>query len=127
MAIMPRRVVCLDTSVWIKYLTPEEGTDKANTLVETLLSEGAHIIAPSWMWAEVGSVLLKKVRRGILDADEADEIWKAFQQMNIEYVDTQDIRQHTWELARTLSLPTLYDAAFLACVEFVKTWFGLQT
>jgi predicted nucleic acid-binding protein len=111
------RILCLDTSVWIAYLTPDEQQDGATALVVDALLEDAILIAPAFGWAEVGSVLLKKVRAGLLDHRQAGSLWGSFLDLPVQTVDTADVRTRAWELAIRFSLPTLYDAAFLACTE----------
>jgi predicted nucleic acid-binding protein len=50
---MPR-VLCLDSSVLIPYLTPEDYSDKAEVLVLDAISASLRIVAPCFAWAEVG-------------------------------------------------------------------------
>ena len=114
---MTDRILCLDTSVLIKYLTPEEQGEGATSLVLSALENGPRLIAPAWTWAEVGSVLRKKVRARLLRLDEAQGLWSAFLNLPIEFVEAPELRSRSWQLAEYYSLPTLYDAAFLACTE----------
>ena len=51
---------CLDTSIFIKYLCPDEQEEKATELVINALSE--RLVLPGFAWAEIASVLRKKVR-----------------------------------------------------------------
>jgi predicted nucleic acid-binding protein len=113
------QVYCIDTSVWVSYLTVEESvamTDAAKRLVTRAVRDG-RLVAPSWAWAEVGSVLRKKVRQGFLLQQEAEALWEEFSRLPIEYLDDRILRARTWELAEQYGLLTLYDAAFLACAE----------
>ncbi len=88
-------------------------------LVAAALS--AHsLIAPSFAWAEIGSVLKKKVRQRLLTKRQADELWMSFCTIPIEYIDTVAVRAVAWEIAERYTLPTLYDAAFLACLEVLR-------
>jgi predicted nucleic acid-binding protein len=57
---MPR-VLCLDSSVLIPYLTPEDNSDKAEMLILDAISTSLRLVAPCFAWAEVGSVLRKKL------------------------------------------------------------------
>lgn len=116
---MIERFVCLDTSVLIKALTDEEPASDsaiARHLLSTFVRE-YQVIAPALAWAEVGSVLRKKIRRGELDWAMAATAWDDFAHLPIEYLDEPKLRQRAWAIAHELQLSTLYDAAFLACAE----------
>ena len=104
---------CLDSSVLIKVLTPEPGSAAAAALA----ADAADIFAPAFAWAEVGSALRKKLRTRTLDAGQADRAWAAFLDLGVTFVDMEDVRTRAWQLAVEFTLPTLYDAAFLAVAE----------
>jgi predicted nucleic acid-binding protein len=110
-------LVCLDTSVLIRCLATDEQTPAAVRLLETAVRDGADLVAPAFAWAEVASVLRKKLRAGLLQPDEAHALWTAFLDLPIAYLDTRPLRERAWVLAEQYALPTLYDAAFLACTE----------
>ncbi len=80
-------------------------------------TQEASLIAPSFTWAEVGSVLRKKQRRNLLTSEEASDCYSEFCNLAIQYIDSPAIHRHAWELANEYQLPTMYDAAFLACAE----------
>ncbi|NJM77200.1 MAG: type II toxin-antitoxin system VapC family toxin [Acaryochloridaceae cyanobacterium RU_4_10] len=112
------RVLCLDSSVLIPYLAPEENSDEAEVLILDAISSSIRMVAPCFAWAEVGSVLRKKVRRGLLTFEESQACFEDFQQLSLEFIDLPDLRAKAWAIATQHDLPTLYDAAFLACSEF---------
>lgn len=114
---MSERIVCFDTSILVKFLTPDEQEDAVTSLVDQALREEARLVAPAWAWAELGSVLLKKVRMGLLDFREASQLWRAYQDLPIEFVESPSLRRRAWEIAQRWRFPTLYDAGFLACTE----------
>jgi predicted nucleic acid-binding protein len=118
-SFVPDRVVCLDSGVWIKFLVKEEPVEMSQAAVEVVRSSiaDAHIVAPAFAWAEIGSVLRKKVRQSIHLPLEVAEAWRQFGRMPIEYVDLPAIRMRAWHMAESYQLQTLYDAAFLACTE----------
>ncbi|HBB32247.1 MAG TPA: PIN domain nuclease, partial [Cyanobacteria bacterium UBA9273] len=62
---------CIDTSVWIPYLLPEALQPQARNLIVPLLTSNVRLIAPAFVWTEVGSVLRKKVRLGAITASQA--------------------------------------------------------
>lgn len=110
--------LCLDTGVWIKLLVIEELALylAARRLLARALATG-RLILPAFAWAEVGSVLRKKIRQGAVTPDEAAAQWSRFGDLPIEFTDSAALRSRAWEIARQYALPTLYDAAFLACAE----------
>jgi predicted nucleic acid-binding protein len=109
--------MCIDTSVFIKYLCPDEQQQSATNLITDALSRTAKLVAPSFAWAEIASVLRKKVRSNLLAAAEAEQIYAAYCNLPIDYIDKEDIRIRAWQIAERYGLLTLYDAAFLAVAE----------
>ncbi|NMF64220.1 PIN domain nuclease [Brasilonema octagenarum UFV-E1] len=117
------RVLCLDTSVWIPYLVPETYQLQARTLVTEALSLNLRLVAPAFTWAEVGSVLRKKTRMKVITTEEAQGFFQDFCELPIDYIEEEVIRVKAWEIAERYVLPTLYDAAFIACAESVSAEF----
>lgn len=113
------KALCLDTSVLIQYLVPEELQAQAEKLVLEVVENAVRMVAPAFAWAEIGSVLRKKIRTGLLSTEEAKGCFEDFCQLPIEYIETEQIRARAWEIAEQYQMPTLYDAAFLACAESV--------
>src|SRR5215472_7301393 len=112
-------VVCLDAGVWIKALAAEELSSRAADVLADSIGHGT-LVAPAFCWAEVGSVLRKKVRGRDLTAREAADAWADFQAMPIAFIDTPQLRSRAWDLAERYGQPTLYDAAYLACTEVAE-------
>jgi predicted nucleic acid-binding protein len=117
------RVLCLDTSVWIPYLVPEVYQSQAVTLVAEALSLNIRLVAPAFAWAEVGSVLRKKTRLGVITTEEALGFFEDFCELPIDYIEEEAMRSKSWEIAEKYGLSTLYDAAFLACAEMTSAEF----
>ncbi|WP_413171277.1 type II toxin-antitoxin system VapC family toxin [Anabaena azotica] len=117
------RVLCIDTSVWIPYLIPEIYQPQARNLLTEALSLDIRLIAPAFAWAEVGSVLHKKMRIGVITKEEAQGFFEDFCELPIDYIEEETIRVKSWEIAAKYSLSTLYDAAFLACSEMTSAEF----
>ena len=123
---MSEDALCLDTTVLVKYLVIEESreeTEAAAQLVGRGMA-GGRLVAPAWAWAEVGSVLRKKVRQRLVSTEEADALWSQFARLPIQYLDLPLIRARAWEIAARYGLPTLYDAAFLATTELAPAPLG---
>jgi predicted nucleic acid-binding protein len=112
-----KEVYCLDTSVLVKLLVPEEGSSEATQLLRRITGRGCRVVAPAFSWTEVGTVLRKKLRAGLLSQLEAEEAWTHFMALSIDYVDDERVRQATWKICTRLALPTMYDAAFLAVCQ----------
>lgn len=72
---------CIDTSVWIPYLVPETLQPQARNLIVPLLTSNERLVASAFAWAEVGSVLLSKVRLGAI----MDNIDIGFHEVNSTY------------------------------------------
>jgi len=117
------RVLCIDTSVWIPYLVPEVYQFQARTLVAEALSLNIRLVVPAFAWAEVGSVLRKKTRIGVITKEEAQGFFEDFCELPIDYIEEETIRVRSWEITEQYELSTLYDAAFLACSEMTSAEF----
>ncbi|MBE9037234.1 type II toxin-antitoxin system VapC family toxin [aff. Roholtiella sp. LEGE 12411] len=117
------RVLCLDTSVWIPYLVPEVYQPQARNLVAEALSLSISLVVPAFAWTEVGSVLRKKTRMGVITTEEALGFFEDFCELPINYIEEEAIRTRSWEIAEQYGLATLYDAAFLACAESASAEF----
>ena len=112
-------VVCLDAGVWVKALVAEELSAEAAHVVADSIGNGS-LVEPAFCWAEVGSVLRKRVRARDLSAVEAADAWTDFGAMPITFIDVPELRSRAWDLAERYGQPTLYDAAYLACTEVVE-------
>ncbi|TBR57512.1 twitching motility protein PilT [Westiellopsis prolifica IICB1] len=109
--------LCIDTSVMMKYLCPDEQTSEAIALITNALTQQTRLVAPYFAWAEVGSVLRKKVRLKLLTSTEAQQLYTAYISLPIDYIDSEILRLEAWQLAEQYGMPTLYDAVFLACAK----------
>jgi predicted nucleic acid-binding protein len=117
------RILCIDTSIWIPYLVPEVYQPQARTLLTEALSLNIRLVAPAFAWAEIGSVLRKKTRMGVITKEEAQDFFEDFCELPIDYIEDEVIRVKSWEIAEKYGLSTLYDAAFLACSEMTSAEF----
>ncbi|HHW42500.1 MAG TPA: type II toxin-antitoxin system VapC family toxin [Desulfotomaculum sp.] len=110
--------VCLDSSILVKLLTWEDGSEAAAELMDRVVESGQTVILPAFAWAEVGSVLRKKVRKKEITPEEAGEAWRMFRRLRIiSYQDNEKVSGAAWEIAAKENLSTLYDAAYLAVAE----------
>lgn len=116
---MADHAVCLDTSVLVKLVYAEAGSDAAKKLVRDAIGRESSIVAPAFAWAEVGSVLRKHVRARRLSSAEANGLWTHFLEIPIDFIDGDDLRMRAWRIAVDHDLATVYDAAFVACAELL--------
>lgn len=113
--------ICLDSSVLIKLLVLEEESDKAAALMERVVSNRQTVILPGFAWAEVGSVLRKKVNKKLITPEQAEIAWEAFNNLGIlNFVNDSIVMRAAWHIAVKEKLPTLYDAAYLAVAEIIS-------
>ncbi|SHF04968.1 type II toxin-antitoxin system VapC family toxin [Desulforamulus putei] len=113
--------ICLDSSVLIKLLVLEEDSDKADALMEKILEKRQSVVLPGFAWAEVGSVLRKKVNKKMITPDQAEIAWEAFNNLGIlNYLNDSVVIRAAWHIAVKEKLPTLYDATYLAVAEIIS-------
>jgi predicted nucleic acid-binding protein len=115
------KYICVDTSVFIKLFFEEEDSLKAKELMQTIAELNQIIVLPSFAWAELGSILRKKMRTKQITPDAAGEMWLSFINFpGIEYMKSDLLLERSWRISSDFNLPTLYDAAFLATAEIIK-------
>lgn len=92
--------ICLDSSVLIKLLAKEEGTDKAASLMEMVVNEKMTVVLPDFAWAEVGTVLRKKVARELISMEQAETAWESFNSLGvITFINDISVMQAAWRIA----------------------------
>ncbi len=104
---MSRFVV--DASVAIKWFVPEIHTPAARHL----LNQGRQLIAPDFIWAEMGNAVWKKKRRKEISHEEARDMVLLIKDLRIETFSTKEIMEPAWELAERLDT-AVYDCLYLA-------------
>jgi predicted nucleic acid-binding protein len=114
-----RNAIVIDTSVTLKWIIDEDGSDKATALLSKWFIEGTVILAPVLLMYEVTNAIYQHVRRGELYLDDArqalDNALLAFLELDIP-ADSSLSRQ-AMELAQKYGLPATYDAHYLALAE----------
>lgn len=99
----------VDASVVAKWFLPEIHSQAA----ERVLRSRKDLLAPDLVWAEVGSVLWKKVRRNEITVEEADGILKDFLRFPLQTYETKALLNTAWDLAKRTAV-NVYDALYLA-------------
>ena len=104
----------VDVSVAAKWIIPgEPWEEEANNLKRAIVSGRVDAYAPTLLTYELASVLLKAVRKGVLEADDGIEALKAVGSLGISLAPVlwEEVAE-VFEAANSTSL-TIYDAAYL--------------
>ena len=102
----------LDCSITMSWIFPDESSDSAEALLESLRDDFA--LVPTLWFFEVGNVLKSATRRGRIDAEDCSRLSETLRTLPIE-TDGEGYRL-VWDsllpIARRLDL-TVYDVAYL--------------
>ena len=109
-------VVVVDASVVVKWFIPEIHSERARRL----LSGDDHYVAPDLLFAEIGSVIWKKIRRGELGAAEGRRLMGDVPAIAVETIATRDLVVDAHALAVATDI-TVYDAMYLALAARLDT------
>ncbi len=96
--------VVIDASVAVKWFLPEEDSDAARAL----LHSGHDLLAPDLLYAEVGSVLGKRARRGEFDQTDGLNMLRWLMELRIV------VRPH----------PPLAEAAWAICTRYGQSFYA---
>lgn len=99
----------IDASFAIKWLIPEEGTDKALAVLDNL----KRFLVPDLFLIESDSIVTKKVRRRELDVSDAAKLQHKIRQFPYVIIPYGDISKFSLELSCTMAI-SHYDACYLA-------------
>lgn len=109
--------VCVDTSLALKLVLPEPGSDRVRRRWAEWLREGVIVIAP-WLWMfEAHAVLRRKLVRQDLTEVEARDAWRILRRQGIRTVHPRGLFDRAWVLAGELDRPNTYDACYLAVAD----------
>jgi predicted nucleic acid-binding protein len=117
---MQKSPVCVDASIAVKIVSPEELRPLAVRLWQSWLDEDREIVAPRLYEYEVTSALLRKATRGILSLDEARGALCAALGMRVALLDPPGLPEQALELAVRFNRPAAYDAHYLALAEHLQ-------
>ena len=107
-------VTVIDTSIALKWVLPEEGTERAFRYVKA-----DDVVSPDILLVESANVLAKKVRANDIAGAEALRALAMIQSAVASFVRTEPLVPRALELSIALSHP-VYDCVFLACAEQVQ-------
>ena len=104
--------IVVDASVAVKWVLPEADSERA----AAIRTADDDLIAPSLVWAEVGSAIWRAVVRGDVLAAEAREDLQVALTHYRRIVPLEDLAHRAIELAMHLRHP-IYDCFYLALAE----------
>ncbi|SHJ12618.1 PIN domain-containing protein [Palleronia salina] len=101
----------VDTSVAIKWIVDEEGSDKAELL------QGADMVAPALFRIEAGNVLRTLAAKQIPPDERAIDLFLFLQTAPVTIIDADELlERRALELALEIDHP-IYDCVYLALAE----------
>ena len=109
--------VCVDASVLIRWLVPQQSDSQVYELVDGWIEDGVELIGPALLFSEVISVLRLQAHKGTLDTEDADRIVWLFLRLGIRRIDNSTLYRRAFELATRFGHPRAYDAHYLAAAE----------
>lgn len=101
--------VVVDTSVAVKWLLDEPGSESAGRL----MTENQALLAPDLLLVETANVLWKKIRRGEMPAADLDETLSDLLSLDINFYGSGLLLGRASRLALQLGHP-VYDCMYLA-------------
>ena len=105
--------VVVDASVAAKWLLQEPDSDRALALLAAWRNGQLEGFAPSVLATEVANTLWKRVIRGLLPADLAQQLFARFSRLQFPLLPTDDLGGATLELALRYRHP-VYDCLYVA-------------
>ena len=109
--------VCVDASVLIHWLVPQQSDPRVYDLVDGWLEDGVELIGPALLFSEVISVLRMQVYKGTMGPEDVERIVQLFLRLGIRRIEHLTLYQRAFELATRFGQPRAYDAHYLAVAE----------
>ena len=106
----------IDCSVATPLILVEEFSPQARALVYEAERQHDDIIAPRLLEYEISNALRKAVRRGRIDASEAEARLRVFDGLPITFLNDR-VHHEALAIALRFNLPAAYDAHYLALAE----------
>lgn len=110
-------MICVDASLVVAWLLPEELSGEAIRLRDRLRALGENFVAPSLIVYEVSSTLRRAIYRKRVPFEFANDALEAFKYFPIQARDPASLLDTAWTWGQTLNAPRLYDMYYLALAE----------
>ena len=109
--------VCVDASLVITLLLPEEGSAHVQALWSQWQRQQIVPFGPPLLYAEVPSVLRRAVFYGRLTSQAGDLTFENFCQLGIAISARTELHLLAWNLAKAHNRPRAYDTMYLAAAQ----------
>ena len=108
-------MICVDSSVVVKWLLPEDRSDQARALRQAAARTNDRVVAPVLLALEVNNVLLKKTHRlDPISSETASTLLDRFLGSEIHLQDPAALHRNALILASDFRLTAVYNAYYLA-------------
>lgn len=113
-------MICVDASVAVKWVLPEERSDLARALFVAAIRAAEPIVAPPLLPIEVTNIIYKRVRgRDGMPVVAAQVVLHELLTSPVELVNPAGLHRDALALAADLQLSAAYDAHYLALARHV--------
>ena len=118
--------VCVDASLTVKLVLPEQDSDQARALWIEWERNGVERFVPTLWGYEVASVVRKHGRRGTLAPQDEEAALDLLLNLPVQVVDMWPYHREAWRLARDLGMTVTYDAHYLLLAQAlgIEFWTG---
>jgi predicted nucleic acid-binding protein len=113
-------MICVDSSVAVKWLVREQHSQKARALLRVHLDRQEAIVAPPLLPIEIANILRQHVRAGKLAPAHARERLTRFLALPISYVTSLDLYTRALLIAVDHNLPAVYDPSYVGLAESME-------
>lgn len=110
-------MVCLDASIFLAWLLPEDLSDQADALMARLSHRGERILVPLLVTPEVLSGLRRAVYRKRVTAEHGESARVLFEKTSVALHDLLGLAESAWGLGKSLNAASLHDMFYLALAE----------
>ena len=116
--------VVVDASVAVKWVLPEEWTDRAQALMAASIQARQRLVGTPHLFIEVVNAIYQR-RRGApqerLSEIEADQALARFLAFPLELLSPTPLYEQAFAFARTHGLSNVYDSAYVVLAQLLNT------
>jgi predicted nucleic acid-binding protein len=106
--------VVVDASLAVKWVLPEQHSDRAVGLLREWKAKRIQPVAPVLLAVEAANAIYKRVRRGELSPSEGKLALRTLLQTGVLFQGDQHLCPEAWDIAHQFDRPAVYDAMYLA-------------